>query len=142
MCVEANRKKGTSWVQKKSLCCPHYSFYTHFYYNIGIHLKKKLSDVLDSGLCTSSELWSVTHTMNLYTFVYMILINQPKGLKDNETETSGYLITFCPCVQQTLLNSKLQQVIILISQRLVASRPEHCVICRRLEHRWIHLTVQ
>lgn len=78
--------------------------------------------------------------MNLYAFVYLILINQTEGLQDNES--TGHLITFRPCVQQTLLNGELQQVIILVSQRLVTARTERCVICRRLEHRRVHLAVQ
>lgn len=103
---------------------------------------ERASAVSPSDLCTTAELWSATHTVNLYAFVYLILINQPEGLKDNETERRGYLITFCSCVQQTLLNGKLQQVIILISQRLVTAWTECRVICRRLEDRRVHLAVQ
>lgn len=58
------------------------------------------------------------------------------GLGDSD------LVTLCAGVQQALLDGELQQVVILVSHWLTAAWAEGGVVCRGLEHRGVHLTVE
>lgn len=58
------------------------------------------------------------------------------GLGDSD------LVTLCAGVQQALLDGELQQVVILVPHWLAAAWAEGGVVCRGLEHRGVHLTVE
>lgn len=62
--------------------------------------------------------------------------------KKGKNQLNSDLVALCAGVQQALLDSKLQQVVVLIPHRLAAAWTEGGVVCRRLEHRRVHLTVE
>lgn len=52
------------------------------------------------------------------------------------------LVALCSSVQQTLLDGKLKQVVILVPQWLTAARTKGGVVWWGLKHRGVHLTVE